>query len=82
MIIPLTLQTYPGELPPFTGVAVNVTGVPIQTGFWFTTTETDGTMVEVTAIVTWFERTGLGAAQVSSDVSSHTTVLPLDGTKV
>ena len=32
-IIPFTFQTYDGVVPPFVGVAVNVTGVPAQTLF-------------------------------------------------
>jgi hypothetical protein len=52
MVIPFTCHAYPGDVPPFTGVAVNVTLAPRQIDVWLAVIETEGvTLVAEIVIV-------------------------------
>ena len=59
-------------MPPFTGVAVNVTG-PEQMLVLLALMLTDGTTTGCTVMVTLFELADAGEAQAADDVSTHDT---------
>jgi hypothetical protein len=65
--------------PPFTGVAVKVTGLPEQTGFdeGDIVTETGNNGFTIMLIV--FDVAGLFEEQVSSDVRIQKTRSPVEG---
>ena len=64
-------------MPPFVGVAVNVTLVPAQIVFpGLATMLTDGTTVAVTTIVMAFDVAVVGLAQASEDVITQVTTSP------
>ena len=62
------------------GVAVNVTGMPEQTGFTEAAMETDTGRFELTVIVIVFEVAGLPVAHVAFEVNMHFTWSPATGT--
>ena len=76
---PLIFHWNTGELPPFTGVAVKVTGVPWQTGF------ADGEMLTLTGrlwlmvIVIALDVAGLPVAHDAFEVRRQVTMSPSDG---
>ena len=76
---PSTLHWYWGEVPPFTGVAVKVTEVPVQTGLAEAAMLTLTVCAGFTVITTVFEVSGLPDAQLMLEVSTHDTWLPLVG---
>ena len=57
--VPFTLQAYTGFVPPLTGLAVNVTEVPAQTGLAEAAIETLTGAAGKTVIVIAFEVAGL-----------------------
>ena len=59
--------------PPFTGVAVSVTGVPAQTGLAVTEIVMLTGSSGLTVMVIWFDGAGLFIAQVALDVSTQDT---------
>jgi hypothetical protein len=67
-----TFHWYPGVVPPLTGVAVNVTGNPVQIGLAFgeivtPTGKTGSTIIEIA-----FEDAGLFIGQtVFEEVTTH-----------
>ena len=65
-------------MPPFAGVAVNVTVVPAQIVLpGFALILTDGATVEVTTIVTPDDVAVVGLAQASEEVNTTVTKSPL-----
>ena len=76
----LTFHWNAGADPPLTGVAVKVTGVPIQTdpvGFAPIVTPTG--IAGVTLMITEFEVAGLLVVQLATDVTMHVTASLFDG---
>ena len=74
---PFTCHWYVGVVPPFVGVAVNVTDDPAHiapTGL--ATTLTEGTTVGFTVIVIPVLVAVVGAAQGELEVSIHVTICP------
>ena len=66
---PLTFHWYWGDDPPFEGVAVKVTCVPVHTGLPEGTIEMATGTTVCTLIVIWLETTGLTSGQVAPEVS-------------
>jgi hypothetical protein len=64
-----------------TGVAVNVTDVPVHTGFALATMETLAVTVGFTVIVMMLLVAGLPVTHVAFDVITTFTAFPLAGTK-
>jgi hypothetical protein len=58
-----------GSEPPFTGVAVNITGMPWQTGFEDAVMETLTVTKGITIIVIELELQGFPVAHVALDVT-------------
>ncbi len=75
----LTLQSYPGVDPAFTGVAVKITDPPEQTGLALAAIETLTGRTGFTVMVTVFDMAGLPVTQVSEEVISQVTASPLTG---
>jgi len=67
-------------LPPLTGVAVNVTDVPAQTGFREGAMETLTVTLVFSAIVIVFETAGFPVGQGILEFSRQDTISPLAGT--
>lgn len=63
-----------GAVPPFTAVAVNVTGIPAQIMLGDETMVIDGATVGVTVMVISLLVTVAGTAQVAFDVSTQLTI--------
>ena len=76
-LAPLSFHWYEGVVPPFTGVAVNVTLVPAQIGFSEATMLTLAGNTGFTVMVMIFEVAGLPLTQVAFDVITQETVFPL-----
>ena len=76
---PFTLHVYTGAGPPFTAVAVNVTGVPEQEGFSDGLIVTDGITPGITVTVIGLEVAGVPVAQVKFDVKRQVTTFPFEG---
>ena len=74
--IPFNFHWYIGVVPPFVGVAVNVTEVPAQIGLPEAAILTLAAKLAFTVIVTAFEVAGLPVAQVAFDVISQVTISP------
>ena len=74
---PFTCHWYDGLLPPFVGVAVNVTDVPGQILLVDALTETDGAGAGNTVIVTGALVTVVGDGQSAFDVINTVTTSPL-----
>ena len=66
-------------MPPFEPVAVNVTGMPVHTGFDEADTETFTGRSVLTTIVIWLDIAGLFAAQTRLEVNWQVTISPLRG---
>ena len=81
-MIPLTFHWYDGAGPPLTGVAVNVTEVPAQTGFAEAEIVTETTRLLLITIITGLLVTGLLTVQISEDDSSQMTTSPFAGVYV
>ena len=65
-------------MPPFTGVAVNVTLVPVQIVLpGLAAMLTDGVIVDPTVIVIPFDVAVVGLAQVNDEVITTVTTSPL-----
>ena len=60
---------YNGDVPPFEGVAVQVTEVPAQTGFAEAAIETLTGRIGFTVMVTVFDVAGFPDGQVAFEVS-------------
>jgi hypothetical protein len=76
-IAPFTLHRITGAVPPFTVVAVNVTGVPSHIGpAGETVILTEGTAVGVILATITFESAEGGDGQVADDVISTLTISP------
>ena len=71
VLVPFSFQSYTGEEPPFTAVAVNVTGKPEQAGLADALMDTVGVALVTTVIVTEFEVAIAGEAQLAFDVSTQ-----------
>ena len=76
---PLTFHWYTGDVPPLVGVAVNVTFVPAQTGFWDAVTETLTGNIGFTVIVTGLEVAGLPVGQMTFEVRTQVITSLLTG---
>ena len=76
---PFTFHWYTGEVPPFTGVAVYVTEVPAQTGFWDAVTETLTDSIGFTVIVIGLDVAGLPVGQVTFEVRTQVITSLLTG---
>jgi hypothetical protein len=76
---PFTNHANEGLLPPLTGVAVYVTGIPAQaiSGFGEIVTETGSELL--TNIVIVFEIAGFVVVHVMSEVRLHVTASPFNG---
>ena len=75
---PLTRHRYWGLVPPLPGVAVNVTGVPEQTGPAGTATIlTAGVSAGLTTIVTVLDVAVAGEGQTALEVITTVTISPL-----
>ena len=70
---PFTFHWYAGTAPPLTGVAVNVTEVPAQTGFADGAMDTLTGRPGFTVMVTVLDVAGLPVTQVALDVSIQVT---------
>ena len=68
-MIPPFFHWYNGVVPPFEGVAVNVTEVPAQTGFAEAAIETFTGSIGFTVMVTVLDVAGFPEGQVAFDVS-------------
>ena len=77
----MTFHWYEGVDPPFVGVAVKVTEVPVQTGFAEAATDILTGSNGFTVMVTVFEVAGLPVGQVALEVKTHAMVFPEVGTK-
>lgn len=66
-------------LPPFVGVAVNVTDEPAHIGLLpaVIAIDTEGTTTGFTVIVMLFDVAVVGEAHVALDVRTHVTICPL-----
>lgn len=73
---PFTFHWYTGVVPPFTGVAVNVTMLPWQTGFCEALILMLAGWAGKISITIKFEVAGLPETQVSSDVMTQLTMSP------
>ena len=71
-----------GVVPPLVGVAVNVTGVPAQTGLVEAAIETLTGRFGFTVMVTGLEVAGLFIGQVASEVSTQVIISPFTGVYV
>ena len=71
-----------GEVPPLTGVAVNVTCVPAQTGLADAVIETLAATVGLTVMVTVLDVAGLPLTHVALEVMTTYTASPLTGVYV
>ena len=78
-LAPLTFHWYAGAAPPLTGVAVNVTEVPAQTGFADVAMETLTGRFGFTVMVTVLEVAGFPVVQISLEVSTQVIASPIDG---
>lgn len=72
--LPFTYQRYDGFAPPFTAVAVNVTGAPWQMAVALAAIDTDGVTDVVTEITTRLDTTCDGTAHAALLVSVQVTV--------
>ena len=66
-------------MPPFTGVAVNVTEVPEHTGLADAAIETLTGRFGLTVIVIGLDVAGLPVGQVAFDVRTHVITSPVAG---
>jgi hypothetical protein len=73
---PLTRHWYAGAEPPFTGVAVKVTDVPVQIDVCDAAIDTDGVTFAFTVIVIPFDVTVAGDGQVALLVIRTVTTFP------
>jgi hypothetical protein len=78
-LTPFTFHWYAGVVPPFIGVALNVTGDPGQKGFCDAVMVTPAGRFELTIIVIEFDVAGLPSGQATLDVKIQVTKSPLDG---
>jgi hypothetical protein len=69
-----------GEVPPFPGVAVNVTVVPGQNGFDEATIVIPAGMFAFTTMAMAFDIPGFPDSHISEDKSEHVTTSPSTGT--
>ena len=78
-LLPFTFHWYAGAKPPLTGVAVQVTMIPEQTGLAEAPTDTLTGRFGLTIMVTVFEIAGLPVGQTAFDVSSQVMASLFDG---
>ena len=78
-LIPFFFHWNVGEIPPLTGMAVNVTVVPAQTGFAEATIETLTGNPEFTIIVTGFDTAGFSEVHAALEVILHVITSPFTG---
>ena len=81
LTIPLTFHWYAGVDPPFTGVAVNVTELPVQTGFSDALILIDAGTIVFIHINIGFDVTG-PVVHVRLEVNIQVIKSPLAGTQV
>ena len=81
MAVPFKNHWYTGVVPPLTGVAVKVTGVPSQTGSANSTIETLTGSNGLTVMVSVLEVAGFPEVQVSPEARTQVSELPFDGVK-
>ena len=79
-LIPLIFHWYNGPGPGLKGVAVKVTEVPGQTGFWLAAIFTLTGLAELTDMMMGDEVAGLPKAQDALEVRVHATLSPFSGT--
>jgi len=80
---PFLCQSYTGVDPPFVGVAVKVTAIPVQTGFAEAVIETDTGIEAEATMVMALEITGLlPVMQVAFEVSSQVMISPFAGEQI
>ena len=77
---PFTFHKYAGNRPPWLGMAIKVTRLPVQKGLAEGVTETDTAGFGVTVMVTGGLIAGLPVTQLSEDVSWQVTTSPFNGT--
>jgi hypothetical protein len=78
-LIPFFIHWKKGDVPPLTGVAVNITGVPWHAGFMEAVIETLAGKFGLTIIIIEFDVAGFPVGQDTFDVSSQVTISPLFG---
>ena len=77
-LLPFNCHWYVGVVPPFVGVAVNTTDVPLQIApDGLAATLTEGTTTGFTSIVIVLDVAVVGTAQEELDVNIHVTICPL-----
>jgi hypothetical protein len=79
---PLKKKKKTGEIPAFVAKAVNVTGLPSQTGFADAVIFIPAGIVELTDMITVLEMAGFPVAQLKSETTMQEIVSPSDGLKV
>ena len=79
-LVPFTFHWKAGAVPPFTGVAVQVTDVPAHTVVAVAVIDKLTGSNGFTVMVTVLEVVGLPVVQVSLDVNTQEIVFPLVGT--
>ena len=77
--VPFTFHWYAGDVPPFTGVAVKVTGNPASTGFVEASMDMVTGKRGVTVMVTVLEVAGFPVIQDALEVRMQVTWSLLDG---
>jgi hypothetical protein len=68
-----------GDIPPFIGVAVNITGIPAQAGLLDAVMEMLTGRYGFTDIAIVFEFAGFPVGQFTSDVRIQATISPITG---
>jgi len=76
---PFTFHWYTGVVPPFIGVALNVTDVPGQKGLDDAVTVTPAERFELTIIVITFDDAGLPVVHCAPEVRIQRTRSPFAG---
>jgi len=82
MLIPFTFHWQVGKAPPLTGAAINVTGVPAQTGLADSATETLTGKLGLTVIITVVLVAGFPVVHDKSEEIIQETASLLDGVYV
>ena len=78
-MVPFFFQWNIGEVPPFAGTAVNVTGVPEQTGLAEAVTVTPAGVFVLSCISNGFDVTVFGSEHHRLEVTLQVTKSPFTG---
>ena len=81
-LIPLTFHTKLGFKPPFTGVAVKVTRLPVQNGFVGVAMDTLAGIALLTCMVTGKDVAGLLLTHEAFEIIWQITTFPFEGVNV